>query len=172
QGRTAFSAPQRGSRPAARGLAGHRGGGYGLAPSSAGGDFPAAGHLHGDGQRARVACGLALSGLPGDGCRLARAGVDAGKEVNTVSNSRFEFRSVTKVYEEHTVLSDLSFTLAAGEHTALVGPSGCGKSTALRLLACLEAPSAGQVLLDGEIVSEPNSIRSPPPPPPIAIASH
>jgi ABC-type Fe3+/spermidine/putrescine transport system ATPase subunit len=88
--------------------------------------------------------------------------VDAGKEIDTMSSSRFEFRSVTKIYEEHAVLSDLSLTLPAGEHTALIGPSGCGKSTALRLLACLEAPSAGQVLLDGEVVSEPNSIRRPP----------
>src|SRR5207247_9019924 len=61
-----------------------------------------------------------------------------------------------------TVLSQVSFTVTAGEHTVILGPSGCGKSTLLRLLAGLDAPSAGQVLLDGNIVSEPDRIlRSP-----------
>ncbi|HEX2486896.1 MAG TPA: ATP-binding cassette domain-containing protein, partial [Myxococcota bacterium] len=40
-------------------------------------------------------------------------------------------------------LVDFSLELADGELVALVGPSGCGKSTALRLLAGLDAPSAG-----------------------------
>ena len=41
------------------------------------------------------------------------------------------------------VLAPLDLTIAAGRTTALVGPSGCGKSTLLRLIAGLEAPSAG-----------------------------
>jgi ABC-type sugar transport system ATPase subunit len=60
------------------------------------------------------------------------------------------------------VLSELSFTIAGGEHIALLGPSGCGKSTTLRLMAGLEAPSAGQILLDGNVVSETCRIRQPP----------
>ncbi len=72
-----------------------------------------------------------------------------------MSDSRFEFRSVSKTYDGHPVFSQVSFTFPAGEHTAILGPSGCGKSTVLRLLAGLEAPSAGQVLLDGRVVSEP-----------------
>ncbi len=44
----------------------------------------------------------------------------------------------------------LTLTFAAGETTALVGPSGCGKSTILRLVAGLEAPSAGSVTIDGD----------------------
>ncbi|MCC5983050.1 MAG: ABC transporter ATP-binding protein [Rhodobacteraceae bacterium] len=46
-------------------------------------------------------------------------------------------------------VAPLELTFGAGELTALVGPSGCGKSTVLRMVAGLEAPSAGAVTLDG-----------------------
>ena len=74
----------------------------------------------------------------------------------------FELRSVSKSYGTCSVLSDISFTVEAGEHTAILGASGCGKSTVLRLLAGLEAPNAGTVLLDGKVVSEPNRVITPP----------
>jgi ABC-type nitrate/sulfonate/bicarbonate transport system ATPase subunit len=48
------------------------------------------------------------------------------------------------------VLADVSIELAVGEFVSLVGPSGCGKSTLLKILAGLVAPSAGDVLLEGE----------------------
>lgn len=77
-------------------------------------------------------------------------------------SSRIEFCAVSKTYDGRTVLSAVSFVIAAGEHTALLGPSGCGKSTVLRLLTGLDAPSAGRVLLDGSIVSEPGRVLRPP----------
>ncbi len=46
-------------------------------------------------------------------------------------------------------VAPLDLTFAAGEMTALVGPSGCGKSTVLRMVAGLEAPSAGEITLEG-----------------------
>lgn len=73
-----------------------------------------------------------------------------------------EFRSVSKIYDGRTALSEVSFMITAGEHTALLGTSGCGKSTLLRLLAGLDAPSAGQVLLEGSVVSQPHKILRPP----------
>jgi ABC-type Fe3+/spermidine/putrescine transport system ATPase subunit len=76
--------------------------------------------------------------------------------------SQFAFRSVSKVYDRNRVLDEVSFTIPAGEHTAILGPSGCGKSTVLRLLAGLEAPSTGQILFSGQVVSEPNKILRPP----------
>jgi len=79
-----------------------------------------------------------------------------------MSGFQFQFCSVSKVYGGHSVLSEVSFTVTAGMHMAILGPSGCGKSTALRLLAGLEAPSKGQVLLDGKAISGANCVLVPP----------
>jgi len=79
-----------------------------------------------------------------------------------VTSSRFECRAVTKTYDDCQALAEVCFTVTAGEHAVILGTSGCGKSTALRLLAGLEAPSKGQVLLDGRVVSEPGRILRPP----------
>jgi putative ABC transport system ATP-binding protein len=48
-----------------------------------------------------------------------------------------------------TVLKDITFSLEAGGHLAIVGPSGSGKTTLLGLLAGLDHPASGRVLLDG-----------------------
>jgi len=53
-----------------------------------------------------------------------------------------------------TILSEVSFQIFAGESVAVVGPSGAGKSTLLALLAGLDLPSSGQVLLNGQNLSE------------------
>jgi len=52
-------------------------------------------------------------------------------------------------------LSDIGFELRDGEVLSVVGPSGCGKSTLLRIMAGLDAPSRGRVLLGGEPVTGP-----------------
>jgi len=76
--------------------------------------------------------------------------------------TRFEFRSVSRLYGGQAALTDVSFVVSAGEPTTLLGPSGCGKTTALRLLAGLEAPTAGEVLLDGKVVSTADRVLLPP----------
>ena len=53
------------------------------------------------------------------------------------------------------VLGGVSFTIAAGEHVAIVGPSGAGKSTLLHLIAGLLRPSAGRILIDGAPLAGP-----------------
>jgi putative ABC transport system ATP-binding protein len=52
-----------------------------------------------------------------------------------------------------TILSDVSFRIMAGDSVAVVGPSGAGKSTLLALLAGLDLPTSGQVLLNGANLS-------------------
>lgn len=57
---------------------------------------------------------------------------------------------------EIEALRDLSFGIAEGEFVSLVGPSGCGKSTLLSIIAGIERPSSGTVLLDGEDILSPS----------------
>ena len=51
------------------------------------------------------------------------------------------------------VLFDFSFEARPGEFVVFLGPSGCGKSTALRLIAGLERPQAGEIVIDGRVVN-------------------
>ena len=57
------------------------------------------------------------------------------------------------------VLETISTSLQAGELVSLVGPSGCGKSTLLRLIAGLDFPDSGQLLVDEEPISGPSAER-------------
>jgi molybdopterin-binding protein len=59
-------------------------------------------------------------------------------------------RDLEHRYGERVVLSVPELTLAAGSITALAGPNGSGKSTLLRILACVERPTRGTVILDGQ----------------------
>jgi tungstate transport system ATP-binding protein len=59
---------------------------------------------------------------------------------------------VTHVYDDETVIEDLSLSIDPGEVVAIIGPSGCGKTTILRILALSLEPSGGTVTLDGKDV--------------------
>jgi ABC-type Fe3+/spermidine/putrescine transport system ATPase subunit len=66
-----------------------------------------------------------------------------------MSDVSIEFRSVDKALGGRPVLSGLSLEVRAGDWTALLGPSGAGKTTILRLVAGLEKPDRGRILLYG-----------------------
>ena len=57
--------------------------------------------------------------------------------------------AVTKGYPGLAVLDDVAFDVAPGEFVSVIGPSGCGKSTLFDVIAGLERPDAGRVLVDG-----------------------
>ena len=60
---------------------------------------------------------------------------------------------VTKSFGDFSALSNVSVAIPEGSLTALLGPSGSGKSTLLRVIAGLEQPDSGQVLLNDEDVT-------------------
>ena len=62
-------------------------------------------------------------------------------------------RSVPRPAGPVVAVRDLTVSIAAGELVAICGPSGCGKSTLLHMLGCVDAPSQGQMLVDGVDVS-------------------
>ncbi len=67
-----------------------------------------------------------------------------------------EFKNVRKRYggdQSPLVVKGISFTVPKGTLTTILGPSGCGKTTTLRMIAGLETPSAGQILIDGRDVT-------------------
>jgi len=64
-----------------------------------------------------------------------------------------ELRDLTKTYGGRTVLGQLSHRFEPGQFIAIMGESGVGKSTLLNLIAGLDAPDSGQVLVDGTAMS-------------------
>ncbi|NLG18154.1 MAG: ABC transporter ATP-binding protein [Fibrobacter sp.] len=68
-----------------------------------------------------------------------------------------ELRHVSKVYSMGSVkvraLEDVSLSIARGGYVSIMGPSGSGKSTLMNILGCLDTPSGGRYILDGEDVS-------------------
>lgn len=77
--------------------------------------------------------------------------------------AKISVQDVLKVFplkgEEFVALDHVSLDIADNEFVTVVGPSGCGKSTMMNILAGLEAPTSGQALVDGHVVSGPGPDR-------------
>ena len=74
--------------------------------------------------------------------------------------SLLEVKNLKKVYttrfssQQVTVLSNVSFSVEEGEYVAIMGESGSGKTTLLNILASLDTPTSGEVLLNGEDITK------------------
>jgi sn-glycerol 3-phosphate transport system ATP-binding protein len=67
--------------------------------------------------------------------------------------SSIEFRNLQKSFGDKQLFSNFNLTIESGRLTVILGPSGCGKSTLLRLIAGLEQPDSGSILIDGQDVT-------------------
>jgi spermidine/putrescine transport system ATP-binding protein len=70
-------------------------------------------------------------------------------------------RSLTKHFASFTAVDDLDLTIPQGSFFALLGPSGCGKTTTLRMVAGLEVPTAGQILIGDDDITDTKPYRRP-----------
>src|SRR6266404_5974695 len=73
---------------------------------------------------------------------------------STTRITMLELRKISKSYaNRRRVLTDLSHRLVAGEYVAIMGESGVGKSTLLNLIAGLDTPDSGEIVIDGVAMS-------------------
>jgi ATP-binding cassette, subfamily B, bacterial len=79
-----------------------------------------------------------------------------------LETGKIEFKKIQFSYSpDRKILNDVSFTIEPGKMTALVGPSGAGKTTIIDLILKLYKPDAGNILIDGQDISnlDPSSVR-------------
>ena len=65
-----------------------------------------------------------------------------------------EIKNVYKSYDEKPVVKNVSLSIKRGEFVTFLGPSGCGKTTTLRMIAGFEQPTSGQILFEGQDITQ------------------
>jgi len=95
---------------------------------------------------------------------LHPVGYDGMNEINTpAATPILQLSGVSKVFGGATVVNNVNLQIESGEIFTLLGPSGCGKTTTLRLVAGLETPDAGGILLQGRPMASPDRRINVPP---------
>jgi spermidine/putrescine transport system ATP-binding protein len=81
----------------------------------------------------------------------------------TTTNAQLdvELRKIFKVFDGHTAVRGIDLNIRQGEFFSILGPSGCGKTTTLRLIAGFDTPSAGDVMIRGQSMSQTPPYRRP-----------
>ena len=84
------------------------------------------------------------------------SGSDALTDTKEISKDKplLEIRGVSKKFGDFIAVNNVDLDIYQGELFCLLGGSGCGKTTLLRMLAGFEKPSSGQILIDGQDMSE------------------
>src|SRR3546814_3895023 len=72
----------------------------------------------------------------------------------SMSEFAVELRGIRKKYGRVTAVESIDLAVSEGEFLSFLGPSGCGKTTTLRMIAGLEAPSEGDILIKGQRVND------------------
>jgi len=67
---------------------------------------------------------------------------------------RVEIRGISKLFGQVKAVTHVDLATAEGEFLVLLGPSGCGKTTLLRMIAGIEEPTAGDIVIDGRVVTQ------------------
>ena len=65
-----------------------------------------------------------------------------------------EVKNVSKIYGDLHAIKDVSFTIRKGEWVAIMGSSGSGKSTMMNIIGCMDKPTMGEVILDGQDITK------------------
>lgn len=74
---------------------------------------------------------------------------------NNNSKNIIELKNITKVFEDNfAAVEEFNLEVKRGEFVTFLGPSGCGKTTTLRMIAGFEIPTSGEILLNGEDISQ------------------
>lgn len=79
--------------------------------------------------------------------------------IDTQKNTELVVKDLRKSFGQNKVLNGINFRLSEGERVVVLGPSGSGKSTFLRCINWMEEPTSGEIILDGEVVTEKNIRR-------------
>jgi putrescine transport system ATP-binding protein len=90
-----------------------------------------------------------------------RGGIGSISTMNGAAPPLVRYDGVVKTFSAAAAVDGVSLDIREGEFFALLGPSGCGKTTLLRLLAGLETPDAGRILLDGKDIAPMPPYRRP-----------
>jgi len=70
-----------------------------------------------------------------------------------MNNDFITIKAINKTYENHIALNNVNLTLGEGDIVSLLGPSGCGKTTLLRIVAGLETPYTGDIMIQGNSIA-------------------
>jgi polar amino acid transport system permease protein len=93
--------------------------------------------------------------LDDSACAQLRATITVPAAINAAPQTRgaplaLEMRSITKRYGNHTVLDNISLSVAGGDVVSIIGPSGSGKTSLIRTINALEPMNSGEIILFGE----------------------
>ncbi|RUA24353.1 MAG: ABC transporter ATP-binding protein [Bacteroidetes bacterium] len=73
-----------------------------------------------------------------------------------------QFQNIGFAYDDVSLIEDLNFIFESGKSYCILGSSGSGKTTVLRLIAGLEIPHKGQILMNNQVISQQNELLIPP----------